>query len=202
MPATRWSPTVTRDKILRAAFLEFYRNGYQAGSLNQIVDAAGITKGALFHHFASKQELGYAVVDEIVGPLLASRWLDRLQGAPDPIADTSAAFRKHVKTDIESGNWFFGCPLNNLAQEMSPLDEGFRTRIDGLYERWRAGLATALTNGKKNGSVRASVAPRAAAALIVASQMGIWGTGKTSRSKTVMLQATDAVCDYLESLRP
>ena len=202
MPATRWSPTATRDKILRAAYLEFYRTGFQGGSLNQIVDAAGITKGALFHHFDGKQSLGYAVVDEIVGPLLVSRWLDRLQDADDPIADTKAAFRKHVKADIESGNWFLGCPLNNLAQEMSPLDEGFRTRIDGLYERWRTALAAAFTNGKKSGTVRSAVTPRAAAALIVASQMGIWGTGKTSRNKTVMLQATDAVCDYLDSLRP
>src|SRR5206468_947271 len=38
----------TRRKILRAAFEEFYKNGFQGGSLNNIVDAAGVTKGALF----------------------------------------------------------------------------------------------------------------------------------------------------------
>ncbi|HEY9229293.1 MAG TPA: TetR/AcrR family transcriptional regulator [Gemmatimonadaceae bacterium] len=202
MPVTQSRSDVTRDKILRAAFLEFYRNGFQGGSLNQIVDAAGTTKGALFHHFAGKQDLGYAVVDEIIGPLLASRWLERMQHTNDPIADAKAAFRKFVKTDVESGHWLLGCPLNNLAQEMSPLDDGFRTRIDALYERWRAAYAAALASGKKTGTVHASVSPRAVAALLVASQMGIWGTGKSSQNKTVMMQATDAVCDYLDSLRP
>ena len=48
----------------------------------------------------------------------------------DPIADHKQSFRRFVKEDIDSGAWVQGCPLNNLAQEMSPLDEGFRTRID------------------------------------------------------------------------
>ena len=46
--------------------------------MNHIVEAAGTTKGALFHHFAGKRELGYAVVDEMIAPLLMQRWLDPL----------------------------------------------------------------------------------------------------------------------------
>ena len=192
----------TRDRILRAAFMEFYRNGFQGGSLNHIVEAAGATKGALFHHFDGKQQLGYAVVDEIIAPLLATRWLEPVAGSEDPIADITRAFRTHVKADIESGHWLLGCPLNNLAQEMSPLDDGFRQRISELYDRWRKIYAAALTQGMKTGRVRDDVAPRSIAAMLVANQMGIWGTGKSSQSKTVMLQATDAVCDYLNAMRP
>jgi TetR/AcrR family transcriptional regulator, transcriptional repressor for nem operon len=60
-----------RQKILDAAFAEFYRNGFQAGRLNHILAVAAVTKGALFHHFPrGKQELGYAVVDEIIEPLM------------------------------------------------------------------------------------------------------------------------------------
>jgi TetR/AcrR family transcriptional repressor of nem operon len=67
------APESTRRRILAAAFAEFYKNGFQGGSLNHIVATAGATKGALFHHFAGKQELGYAVVDEIITPLLMER---------------------------------------------------------------------------------------------------------------------------------
>ena len=190
----------TREKILAAAFAEFYANGFQGGSINRIVDAAGITKGALFHHFSGKQELGYAVVDEIIEPRLLQRWLDPIENATDPIADLKVVFRQYVKEDMDNGHWVRGCPLNNLAQEMSPLDEGFRTRVDALYTTWRKGYATALANGIKAGTVRADVVPRSVAALLVAGQMGIWGTGKSSQSKAVMTQATDAMCDYLDSL--
>src|SRR5436309_903296 len=124
-PAAR-APDATRKKILAAAFAEFYKHGFQGGSLNQIVETAGTTKGALFHHFAGKQELGYAVVDEIIGPILEQRWLAPLAEPKDAVAEMKRVFRHLVKEDIRSGAYRQGCPLNNLAQEMSPLDEGFR----------------------------------------------------------------------------
>jgi AcrR family transcriptional regulator len=192
----------TRARILRTAFLEFYRNGFQAGSVNSIVQDAGITKGALFHHWPEKKSLGYAVVDEIIGPLLVQRWLEPLSQTDDPIAAAKHSFRKYVKTDIASGHFVLGCPLNNLAQEMSPLDVGFRSRIDALYDTWRATIAAAFARGKRAGTVAGSVSPSGTAALLVASQMGIYGSGKSSQDKAVMLRATAGVCDYLDSLRP
>lgn len=198
----RRQPDVTRQKVLDAAFGEFYRNGFQGGSLNRIVQTAGVTKGALFHHFAGKQELGYAVVDDVIEPLLMQRWLAGLSGAADPVSVIQQAFGRYVREDIDSGHFVDGCPLNNLAQEMSPLDEGFRVRIDALYERWRSTFAAALREGMRTGAVRGEAAPQAAAALLVAAQMGIWGTGKSSRDAALMLQACEAVCGYLEGLRP
>ncbi|WP_051669543.1 TetR/AcrR family transcriptional regulator [Bryobacter aggregatus] len=194
------TPEGTRRKILAAAFVEFYRNGFQGGSLNHIVEMAGATKGALFHHFAGKQQLGYAVVDEVIRPLLQERWLDPLKDSQNPIGDLKRAFRKFVKQDIESGSWLNGCPLNNLAQEMSPLDEGFRTRIDKLYTEWRDLYTASLAAAIQVGKIRKDVSARNTAALIVAGQMGIWGTGKYSQNQEIMMQASDAMCDYLDSL--
>jgi TetR/AcrR family transcriptional regulator, transcriptional repressor for nem operon len=195
------SPEATRQKILQAAFAEFYKNGFQGGSLNQIVEAAGITKGALFHHFAGKQDLGYAVLDEVIGPILEQRWLAPLANTADPIAEMKRLFRHFVQEDTRSGHFVQGCPLNNLAQEMSPLDEGFRKRIDALYAEWRQRYTDALAAGMKAGKVRKDVVPRKVAALVVATQMGIWGTGKSSQSDDVMIQASEALCGYLDDLR-
>jgi len=195
------APDATRRKILEAAFAEFYKNGFQGGSLNQIVEAAGTTKGALFHHFAGKQELGYAVIDEIIAPILEQRWLAPVTDSKDPIADIKRVFRQHTKEDAGTGNYVQGCPLNNLAQEMSPLDEGFRKRIDGLYTTWRKGYADALAAGIAAGTVRKDVTPCKVASLLVATQMGIWGSGKSSQDNDLMIQACDALCSYLEGLR-
>ncbi len=192
----------TRRKILEAAFAEFYKNGFKGASLNDIVAVAGTTKGAIFHHFAGKQELGYAVVEEMIGPLLEQRWLDAIEGSDDPITDLKKAFRQFIKSDIISGSFLQGCPLNNLAQEMSPLDEGFRKRIDRLYAVWRKRYAAALAVGMRTGKVRKDIVPQHVAALVVAAQMGIWGTGKSSRNAQLMTQAGEAACGYLDSLRP
>ena len=199
--ATR-APEATRRKILEAAFGEFYTNSFQGGSLNDIVAAAGTTKGALFHHFTSKHDLGYAVLDDLIGPLLLERWLAGLEDTTDPLSELQRTFRQHMSSDIGSGNFVHGCPLNNLAQEMSPLDDGFHQRINGLYDIWRAGIAAALARGIEAGTVRSAIDVDKAAALIVAGQMGIWGSGKSSRHEAVMRQAAEGLCDYLESLRP
>src|SRR5215470_12219920 len=195
-------PEATRARILQAAFQEFYKHGFQGGSLNHIVEMAGTTKGALFHHFAGKQELGYAVLDEVIGPVMHQRWVSTLVDSRDPLADIKGSFRQFVREDIKSGHFVQGCPLNNLAQEMSPLDEGFRKQIDKLYLAWRKHVAAALVEGIRAGTVRRGVVPEQAAALIVASQMGIWGTGKSSRSPELMREAGEAVCAYLDSLAP
>ena len=196
------APEATRSKILMAAFQEFYKNGFQGGSLNHIVATAGTTKGALFHHFAGKQELGYAVVDEMVGPILKQRWLGPLENSSDPIAGLKQAFRHYVQEDIGSSHFMQGCPLNNLAQEMSPLDEGFRRRIDALYAAWRETYAAAFSRGMLAGKVKLGVVPNQVAALVVASQMGIWGTGKSSKDPELMAEAGEAICAYLDSLKP
>jgi TetR/AcrR family transcriptional regulator, transcriptional repressor for nem operon len=195
------APEATRRKILEAAFFEFYANGFQGGSLNHIVETAGTTKGALFHHFDGKQQLGYAVLDDLIGPLLLSRWLEPVADTNDPIGAMQDAFRRYVDMDIASGNWLHGCPLNNLAQEMSPLDAGFHERINRLYDTWRERYAAALERGVAAATVKPSIAPRAVAAVVVAAQMGIWGSGKSSRDQAVMRQAADGLCAYLESLR-
>jgi TetR/AcrR family transcriptional regulator, transcriptional repressor for nem operon len=83
---------------------------------------------------------------------------------------------------------------------MSPLDHGFHQRIDALYVSWRAGVAEALTRGVAAGTVRPNVQPKKVAALIVASQMGIWGTGKSSQDPAQMRSAAEALCTYLQSL--
>lgn len=199
--ATPRAPEATRQKILEAAFTEFYTNSFQGASLNHIVETAGTTKGAVFHHFDSKQALGYAVLDDMIGPILLQRWIGPIKDTTDPISDIQKTFRRYVNEDSESGNYVYGCPLNNLAQEMSPLDPGFHERINHLYDLWREAYAQALERGILAGTVKASASPSAAAALIVSAQMGVWGSGKSSRDKAVMRQAAQGVCDYLESLR-
>jgi len=200
-PVAIRAPEDTRRKILHAAFEEFYKTGFQGGSLNQIVEAAGTTKGALFHHFEGKSDLGYAVVEEVIQPHIKVLWLDPLADSIDPVADLKRILRQFMKEEIEDGRLAQGCPLNNLAQEMSPLDEGFRKRIEKVYALWRSCLEAAFARGIKAGTVRRDVSPRDTAAFIVAAQEGIIGTAKNAQSEELMRQMGSALFGYLDSLR-
>jgi TetR/AcrR family transcriptional regulator, transcriptional repressor for nem operon len=199
---TNRSPENTRQRILDAAFDEFYKNGFQGGSLNRIVDDAATTKGALFHHFKGKKHLGHAVVREVIHPHFKQQWSDPLANSTDPITDLKRIFRQCAKREIADGGLVHGCPLNNLAQEMSPLDEKFRQALEEIYFAWRETVAAAFARGIKAGKVRRDVSPRKVAAFIVAAQAGMAGTAKSAQDEELLLQTSDALCDYLDSLKP
>jgi AcrR family transcriptional regulator len=192
----------TRQLILRTAFEEFYRYGFQGGSLNRIVEQTGLTKGALFHHFASKQELGYAVVDEVLWPQFKATWIDWLEQSEDPIKDTASLMRRLAEKGGPSGSLIQGCPVNNLAQEMSPLDEEFRRRLEAIYVAWRRAFETALARGIRTGMVKKDLGPGKIAAFLVAALTGIVSTAKNAQDLRLLRQAGSVLIDYLESLRP
>jgi AcrR family transcriptional regulator len=192
----------TRERILRAAFQEFYRFGFQGGSLNRIVEETGLTKGALFHHFASKQELGYAVVDDVIWPRFRANWIEPLERSEDPIADLKGLLLHMAQKGGPTGNLVQGCPVNNLAQEMSPLDEEFRQRLEKIYAAWRSAFETALAKGIKAHKVRKDISPAKVAAFLVAALTGIIGTVKNAQDRQLLKSAGEPLLDYLESLRP
>ena len=199
---TNRSPENTRQRILDAAFDEFYKNGFQGGSLNRIVDDAATTKGALFHHFKGKKDLGYAVVREVIDPDFKQQWSDPLANSTDPITDLKRIFRQCAKRKIADGGLVLGCPLNNLAQEMSPLDEKFRNSLAKIYFAWRETVAAAFARGIKAGKVRRDVSPRKVAAFIAAAQAGMAGTAKNAQDEELLLQTSQAFFDYLDNLKP
>jgi AcrR family transcriptional regulator len=191
----------TRERILRTAFQEFYRHGFQGGSLNRIVEQAGVTKGALFHHFDSKQELGYAVVDEVIWPQFKVRWIDPLQISQDPIREITRQLLQVSESEGAGNELIQGCPLNNLAQEMSPLDEQFRQRLERVYTAWRRAFQTALAKGIKAGKVKKDVSPVKVAAFVVAALTGIAGTVKNAQNHQLLTLSGGGLLDYLETLR-
>src|SRR5450432_1216804 len=131
-------PERTRERLLQAASREIYKSGYQSAGLETILATAGVTKGALYHHFDNKEALGYALVDEIIGPNLRGKWLRPLESGNDPIDILIGIVRSE---SVRPADVRGGCPLNNLAQEMSPLDEGFRKRLEDVFQAWQEGIA-------------------------------------------------------------
>lgn len=195
-------PNVTRDKLLKAAFEEIYRRGFQAASLETILAKAGVTKGALYHHFPDKASLGLAVIDEVVKGLLLKRWLGLLQ---QPTGDPLTALQRTLRlraTNPGANELELGCPLNNLAQEMSPLDERFRRAINATFDAWRDGFARTLEQGQADGTVRRDVDAKKVASFIVAAVEGSSGLAKSAQSATLLRANLEILGGYLDTLRP
>jgi len=197
-PAAR-DPERTRERLLEAAFREVYRSGFQSAGLDAIVAAAGVTKGALYYHFGSKEALGYAIVEEIIGPDTRAQWLGPLKNCKDPIdALIGAVQGLSVQPEAVRG----GCPLINLAQEMSSVDAGFRQRLATIFRNWQDGVAAALLDAQKRGKVRRDLEPAQTAGLLIAMVEGYGALAKNAQDAKVMEKGIKNVVEWLHSLRP
>lgn len=196
MSVRRRDPDRTRERLLEAGFHEIHRHGFHPASLDAVVERAGVTKGALYHHFPNKQALGYAVVDEVIHAFVDERWIGPMTNSPDPVASIGAAIRAAAGGEFEQG-----CPLNNLAQEMSTEDEGFHARLVTQYRRWEGAVAKALERAAKQGQIRADVDAVSAAAFIVGSVEGAFGLAKSRRDRAPLHACAEGLSRYLESLR-
>jgi AcrR family transcriptional regulator len=192
-------PDATRAGLLRAAFQEVHRSGFQGTDLDTILRAAGVTKGALYHHFENKDALGYALVDEFLMELTREKWLRPLQEAADPLEALGRIVRTTslAPRDVENG-----CPVNNLALEMAPLDEGFRRRVSRVFEEWTNGVAAALRSGQRRDLVRAGLDPREAATFFIAAYEGFISLAKAAQDPDVLASGRRSLLRHLESLRP
>jgi AcrR family transcriptional regulator len=161
------NPERTRERLLQAAFREVYKVGFQSAGIDTILAATNVTKGALYHHFESKEALGYAIIEEIVATLPRDRWLLPLERNKDkdPIDALIGIVRAIPRRprDIKGG-----CALVNLAQEMSQVDEQFRKRLEKIFHSWQEGVAVALRRGQDEGAVRRDLVPQQAASFLIA----------------------------------
>ena len=190
----------TRHKILQAAFDEIHLVGFQAASLSKILKNTGITKGALYHHFENKVELGYAVFDEVISPFFQQTWIDPLKNTDDPITMLQEILEL-VGDTMTAEDARLGCPLNNLAQEMSPVDEGFRLRAVAIYDQWRHALESAIERGKRAGNVVEMADARRLSILFVATLEGCMGLSKNTQSLDMLMECGEGLIAHLEIFR-
>lgn len=194
-------PDRTRRRILEAAFQEMYRSGFQGMRLDEVTAASELTKGALYHHFPNKRALGYAVVEEVIGPMLEALWVEPLMRAHNPLQGLLDVI-EHVQEQKPAAMMIqYGCPLNNLAQEMSPLDEGFRQRLDQVFNLWRRAISDALTQAQKRGILRADVDCDDTATFVMAAVEGCIGIAKHAQDVGRLKACNRGLMDYLRSLR-
>ena len=95
-----------------------------------------------------------------------------------------------------------GCPLQNLATEMSPLDDGFRLRVQAVFELWVYRISEAFQIGQDNGKVRTDIPAKDIGTYIVATLSGARSLAKTANSSVPLRICMKQLSKWLDSLRP
>lgn len=190
----------TRQQILDVAFWEVYTKGFQGVSIDNIVARTDLTKGAFYHHFPTKLDLGYALVDDVLKPMILDRWINPLPNYKDPTQGILKLLQKNIGDDLKDIIQY-GCPLNNLVQEMSPVDVGFKMRLQSALELWVQGMEEHLAKAQTDGILKKEIKLRPTAQFIVMGHEGILGYLKGIGDKSTFSALFDSFKIYLDGLK-
>ena len=136
-------PAGVRKRILDATADAFQKRGYHSTSTHDIVRAAGVTAGALHHHFPTKKVLALNVIQERVAQAVDKHWLEPVRSARGAEEGIRTAFER-IASALDRSRTILGCPLNNLALELCAADFEFREAIEKIYDNWRRVIADKL----------------------------------------------------------
>ncbi|WFP74711.1 TetR/AcrR family transcriptional regulator [Mesorhizobium sp. WSM4906] len=177
-----------RRRVLDVAEDSFQARGYHASSLGDLMAAAGVTGGALHHHFPTKKALALAVIEERVAAAVQETWIDPVRAAPSALEGVRAVFEA-VAAELERQGYVRGCPLNNLAHELSLADADFRLALADIFAGWRQAIADKVRDDQKIGGTD----PDRFAALTIAAYSGAMSMAKTAQDAGVLRECLEGL---------
>ena len=143
-----------RDQLITASLATLHRKGFNATSVQDITDAAGVPKGSFYNHFASKEALGVEVVR------LYNDWAAQLDASvDDPALPAMERIRRGFAAKVDANvkaEFACGCLLGNFSTELSAQSEPIRQAVSASYAAWAASLQALFAQAQQEGDLAAS----------------------------------------------
>jgi AcrR family transcriptional regulator len=151
----------SRQEILRTAARLFQQRGYDATSMNDVAAALKLSKGGLYHHFQSKDEILFEIMDHAM-EITQERVLNPVRSIADPEERLRALIRLHIEVVLSPRDR----EITVMLHENHPLPPSLRKRINARkkdYVHFLESLMAEVQDKARQRSTRAKVSPRAAA---------------------------------------
>jgi TetR/AcrR family transcriptional repressor of nem operon len=198
------SPVSNRQKILDCARELFYQVGYQATSVDDILQQSGVAKSNFYYHFKTKDDLAFAVLDLQVAQNEALILRSLQNTALTPSRRLGAFFAQlcHIQAEVAKMG---GCPFGNLAaalpnSEGDARNERFRSRLSGLFRSMQEALRECLLEGSVRGEFRSDITAEELAAFLLATIEGLMILAKTHKDAQTLVTGFAVVERLLQVL--
>lgn len=190
----------TRLNILQKAFELIYTKGYQTTSVDEIIATTQVTKGAFYYHFKTKDQMGLAIINELMKPNFKNNFIQPLQNGENPL-DNIYQLMHHLLIDNEFLKVEYGCPASNFTQEMAPWNIEFTKSLNELSLQWENTMIEAIEKGKETGQLKDDVHAKGVAVFVISGYWGIRNLGKLENRKSIYLTYLKQLKSYFESLK-
>jgi AcrR family transcriptional regulator len=179
----------TRDTIIKAAADMFERYGYGSTSLSDVISHAGVTKGSLYFHFSSKEELAHAVVHE-----QHAMWMGQAQTfAERPMP----ALEGLVRMSYGLAEQLIEHPVVRAGIRLTLENGTFQRPRSDPYLDWIGAVEDLLRRAAVERELRLSVDPTRAARFIVSAFTGIQLVAQVLEERKTLLDRVEEMWDLL-----
>jgi TetR/AcrR family transcriptional repressor of nem operon len=170
--------TQTPQNIVERATRRFWKHGYGATSIDDLVRETGTSRHALYQSFGGKRELFLACLDaypaSVVTPAFA-----RVEREKADMDDVAAFFEQRIASAEARGLPGAGCLFANTMTEAAPHDADIAARVRAHNERLAAGFRNALRNSLPRGRRVSPALLDELALLLAVSAQGLWSASRT-----------------------
>lgn len=189
----------TRLHILQTAFQLIYAKGYQTTSVDEIISRTKVTKGAFYYHFKTKDEMGLAILNELLRPTFTAQFIEPLRNSENALESIYHLLHTILMEDsfmtVENG-----CPASNFTQEMAPWNAEFTRTLNELSKDWEQAMTDAVERSREKGLVRTGTDAKALAVFVLSGYWGVRNLGKLENSKEVYKVFLKGLKSYFDSL--
>jgi len=187
-----------RKRLVQTALRLFASRGYHHTSIADIIRESGCTRGSLYYYFSSKEELGYAAIDESFRLFVEQGAASHMATGGHPIDrllkfvdDLPSSVKLETTGDLAAG----------VGARMAAVHEGFRRRVEERLNDLANDLVGILRKGVANGQIADSVDPRVLAHMCFIVSQGSQFADLLGQRKAIWEDAKGWLKDYLNSLR-
>ncbi len=191
---------LTRQNILNESFKLFYENGFKTTSVDKIMKATKLTKGAFYHHYKNKKELGLAVISLKLEKRVC-------EGMILPLYKTGNALEILEDTFVERLKSFpvydkqHGCPMNNFINEIGDLEIAYQMALRSIIEEWKTALINLIDRGKTEKTINESISSTAVAVYLISAFEGIRGIRKLYDNDAILDEYIVGLSLYLKQIK-
>jgi AcrR family transcriptional regulator len=146
------NPQEMRKKILKESARLFLSKGFEGTSIKEIAEALQLTKGAIYWHFKSKNDLLETILDEFEKSFL-NRLIATVEEVRGDYVDKFMRYHKY-STEFARNNRELCVVFVTLTGEMAGSGKELEKKINGIFERYHTFLCSLIEEGKREGSVR------------------------------------------------
>jgi TetR/AcrR family transcriptional repressor of nem operon len=185
-----------REDVVQKALEIFWRQGYQATSVQDLVAATGLNRGSLYDTFGDKHGLFLEVVEYYRSHVTARR-LAKLE-EPGPAREKIATFFKEVVEFSLGEGRLLGCLMTNSAIELAPHDRDTRLAVAANMGAMEAAFRRVLTRAKRDGELAADKSPTDLARFLTATANGLRVMAKVSPDRTTLRSVVRIALEALD----